>query len=153
MSAKSRMQHWCLAENNGIHEHSLSLGKGIWGQKQYLHIPASPRESRRGGSRIYEEKRREVFYFLINFYQCTVVLWRCISFYYAAKWISHTYTYISSLWTSFPFRSRCSCSEEELTVPQMLNEEPRMTENVIHGSDCKESADNEIAIFNQVKIG
>ena len=33
-------------------------------------------------------------------------------------------------------------------VPAMLGEEPRMTENVLHGSDCIESAENEIAIFN-----
>ena len=79
--------------------------------------------------------------FLINFYQCTVVLWRCVSFYYAAKWISHTYTYISSLWTSFPFRSRCSCSEEELTVPQMLNiklsYDPAIPLQGIHSRDMK----------------
>lgn len=37
------------------------------------------------------------------------------------------------------------------TVPQMLNEEPRLTENVIHGSDCVESAENEISIFNILK--
>ena len=36
-------------------------------------------------------------------------------------------------------------------VPAMLGEEPRMTENVIHGSDCEESATNEIAIFNKLK--
>ena len=35
-----------------------------------------------------------------------------------------------------------------LEVPAMLGEEPRMTENVLHGSDCIESAENEIAIFN-----
>lgn len=35
-----------------------------------------------------------------------------------------------------------------LEVPAMLGEEPRMTENVLHGSDCEESANNEIAIFN-----
>ena len=36
-------------------------------------------------------------------------------------------------------------------VPAMLGEEPRMTENVLHGSDCVESANNEIAIFNSLK--
>jgi ribonucleoside-triphosphate reductase len=36
-------------------------------------------------------------------------------------------------------------------VPAMIGEEPRMTENVIHGSDCVESAENEIAIFNKLK--
>ena len=36
-------------------------------------------------------------------------------------------------------------------VPAMLGEEPRMTENVIHGSDCEESATNEIAVFNKLK--
>lgn len=36
-------------------------------------------------------------------------------------------------------------------VPSMLGEEPRMTENVIHGSDCVSSAENEIAIFNTLK--
>lgn len=38
-----------------------------------------------------------------------------------------------------------------LEVPAMLGEEPRMTENVLHGSDCEESANNEIAIFNSLK--
>ena len=38
-----------------------------------------------------------------------------------------------------------------LEVPAMLDEEPRMTENVLHGSDCVESANNEIAIFNSLK--
>ncbi len=38
-----------------------------------------------------------------------------------------------------------------LEVPAMLGEEPRMTENVLHGSDCVESANNEIAIFNSLK--
>ena len=37
------------------------------------------------------------------------------------------------------------------TVPHMLQEEPRLTENVIHGSDCSESAENEIAVFNKLK--
>ena len=37
-----------------------------------------------------------------------------------------------------------------IAVPKMLNEEPRLTENVMHGSDCKESADNEIAIFRRL---
>ena len=36
-------------------------------------------------------------------------------------------------------------------VPAMLGEEPRMTENVLHGSDCVESANNEIAIFNSLE--
>ncbi len=36
-------------------------------------------------------------------------------------------------------------------VPAMIGEEPRMTENVIHGSDCVSSAENEIAIFNTLK--
>ena len=38
-----------------------------------------------------------------------------------------------------------------LEVPAMLGEEPRMTENVLHGSDCEASANNEIAIFNSLK--
>ena len=38
-----------------------------------------------------------------------------------------------------------------LEVPAMLGEEPRMTENVLHGSDCVESANNEIAIFNTIE--
>ena len=38
-----------------------------------------------------------------------------------------------------------------LEVPAMLGEEPRMTENVLHGSDCVESANNEIAIFSSLK--
>lgn len=33
-------------------------------------------------------------------------------------------------------------------VPAMLGEEPRMTENVLHGSDAPESAEKEIAIFD-----
>lgn len=35
-------------------------------------------------------------------------------------------------------------------VPSMLGEEPRMTENVLHGSDCVESAINEMAIFDSL---
>ena len=46
---------------------------------------------------------------------------------------------------------RTVIKEIRATVPQMLNEEPRMTENVIHGSDCVESAENEISIFNVLK--
>ena len=38
-----------------------------------------------------------------------------------------------------------------LEVPAMLGEEPRITENVLHGSDCEASANNEIAIFNSLK--
>ena len=38
-----------------------------------------------------------------------------------------------------------------MEVPTMLGEEPRMTENVLHGSDCVESANNEIAIFNSLQ--
>lgn len=38
-----------------------------------------------------------------------------------------------------------------LEVPAMLGEEPRMTENVLHGSDCEASANNEIAIFSSLK--
>ena len=38
-----------------------------------------------------------------------------------------------------------------LEVPAMLGEEPRMTENVLHGSDCEASANNEIEIFNSLK--
>lgn len=33
-------------------------------------------------------------------------------------------------------------------IPAMIGEEPRVTENVLHGSDCEESAINEIAIFD-----
>ena len=33
-------------------------------------------------------------------------------------------------------------------VPVMLGEAPRMTENVLHGSDCVESAEREIAIYD-----
>ena len=36
-------------------------------------------------------------------------------------------------------------------VPAMLGEEPRMTENVLHGSDCVESANNEIEIFKTLQ--
>lgn len=46
---------------------------------------------------------------------------------------------------------RAAIKDIRLMVPKMLDEEPRMTENVIHGSDCKESAENEIAIFNGLK--
>lgn len=35
-------------------------------------------------------------------------------------------------------------------VPKMLNEEPRMTENVMHGSDKSESAEAEIALFKRL---
>ena len=49
-------------------------------------------------------------------------------------------------------RMRTIIKEIRLAVPQMLNEEPRMTENVIHGSDCVESANNEISIFNELKV-
>lgn len=37
-----------------------------------------------------------------------------------------------------------------VTIPAMLGEQPRITENVLHGSDCGESAKREIAIFNQL---
>ena len=36
-------------------------------------------------------------------------------------------------------------------IPTMLGEEPRITENVLHGSDCEESAENEIKIFKSLK--
>ena len=49
-------------------------------------------------------------------------------------------------------RMRTVIKEIRVVVPQMLNEEPRMTENVIHGSDCSESAENEISIFNKLKV-
>ena len=35
-------------------------------------------------------------------------------------------------------------------VPAMLNEEPRMTENVIHGSDSEASAEAEIKLFRKL---
>ena len=35
-------------------------------------------------------------------------------------------------------------------IPVMLGEAPRMTENVLHGSDCAESANNEIEIFKNL---
>lgn len=38
-----------------------------------------------------------------------------------------------------------------LEIPSMLGEEPRKTENVLHGSDCEESASNEIKIFEKLK--
>lgn len=38
-----------------------------------------------------------------------------------------------------------------LEIPSMIGEEPRMTENVLHGSDCEESATNEIEIFHSLK--
>ena len=37
-----------------------------------------------------------------------------------------------------------------LEIPAILGEEPRMTENVLHGSDCVESAEKEIAIFRSL---
>lgn len=77
----------------------------------------------------------------MNFYQCTVILWCCVSFHYIAEWICHTYTYISSLWASFPSRPRCSCLGEELTVPQRLNIElsydPAIPLQGIHPRDMK----------------
>ena len=36
-------------------------------------------------------------------------------------------------------------------IPAMIGEEPRMTENVLHGSDCEESAEKETAIFKSLK--
>ena len=36
-------------------------------------------------------------------------------------------------------------------IPAMIGEEPRMTENVLHGSDCEESAEKEIKIFKSLK--
>lgn len=36
-------------------------------------------------------------------------------------------------------------------IPAMIGEEPRLTENVLHGSDCEESAINEIAIFDAMQ--
>lgn len=46
---------------------------------------------------------------------------------------------------------RAAIKEIRKEVPAMLGEEPRMTENVIHGSDCEESAEKEIALFNNLK--
>ena len=46
---------------------------------------------------------------------------------------------------------RAAIKQIRTDVPAMLGEEPRMTENVIHGSDCEESATNEIAVFNKLK--
>lgn len=46
---------------------------------------------------------------------------------------------------------RGAIKEIRAVVPMMLNEEPRLTENVIHGSDCVESAENEIKIFNSLR--
>lgn len=36
-------------------------------------------------------------------------------------------------------------------IPVMIGEEPRKTENVLHGSDCEKSANNEIKIFKNLK--
>ena len=36
-------------------------------------------------------------------------------------------------------------------VPVLLGEEPRVTENVLHGSDSEKSAENEIKIFHSLK--
>lgn len=47
---------------------------------------------------------------------------------------------------------RAIIKELRVTIPAMLGEQPRMTENVLHGSDCEESARREIAIFNQLPI-
>ena len=44
-------------------------------------------------------------------------------------------------------RMRAAIKEIRTNVPAMLNEEARKTENVIHGSDCEESAENEKALF------
>ena len=46
---------------------------------------------------------------------------------------------------------RTLIKELRQTVPAMLGEEPRQTENVLHGSDCEESAEKEIALFNELK--
>ena len=46
---------------------------------------------------------------------------------------------------------RSAIKEIRKIVPNMLNEEPRMTENVIHGSDCEEAVINEVGIFNTLK--
>jgi nucleoside-diphosphate kinase len=46
---------------------------------------------------------------------------------------------------------RTLIKELRQTIPAMIGEEPRMTENVLHGSDCEESVLNEIAIFNSLK--
>ena len=35
-------------------------------------------------------------------------------------------------------------------IPAMIGEEPRKTENVLHGSDCEESAQKEIKIFHSL---
>lgn len=35
-------------------------------------------------------------------------------------------------------------------IPAMIGEEPRKTENVLHGSDCEESAEKEIKIFHSL---
>ena len=46
---------------------------------------------------------------------------------------------------------RTLIKELRQTIPAMIGEEPRMTENVLHGSDCEESVLNEIAIFHSLK--
>ena len=48
-------------------------------------------------------------------------------------------------------RMRAAIKEIRAKVPQMLGEAPRMTENVVHGSDCPASVENEVAIFNALK--
>lgn len=45
---------------------------------------------------------------------------------------------------------RAIIKQLRVAVPAMLQEQPRMTENVLHGSDCIESAEREIAIFEQL---
>ena len=37
-----------------------------------------------------------------------------------------------------------------IEIPPMIGEEPRNPQNVLHGSDCEESANNEIAIFRSL---
>ena len=45
---------------------------------------------------------------------------------------------------------RAAIKEIRKEVPAMLGEEPRMTENVMHGSDKIESAEAEIALFKRL---
>ena len=50
--------------------------------------------------------RYHFFLLKLIFYWRIVALQCCVGFYCTARWISHTYTYVPSLWDFFPFHQR-----------------------------------------------